>query len=116
MQVAGKLQRFAPGGEGIQCRRLHRESQSPADLVRLRSNVEPGYPRDTARCVEQRGQDADRGRLPRAVRPEETEQLARLDSEGDPVDGTVVCAVHLDQVLHVDQGAHVRHTTMLGPG
>src|SRR5581483_4590295 len=55
-----------------------------SDLPRVVDDVEAEYPRRARRRQEERDQHLDRRRLPRAVRPEQPEELALLDAERDP--------------------------------
>ena len=64
------------------------------------------YPATVARPpdgLQQRAQDADGRRLPGAVRPEEAEELARLDRERDVVDRDEG-PESLDEALYLDRG------------
>ena len=55
------------------------------DQLRLRGDVEPRHARAARRRREQSDEHADRCRLSRAVRAEESEYLAGRDVEGDAV-------------------------------
>src|SRR5438067_9670419 len=55
------------------------------------------------------GEDRDGGGLAGAVRPQQREELARTNLEGDPVDGIAVgLLVTLDQVSNLDHAGHRR--------
>ena len=69
--------------------------------ARLLDDIEAGHRRAPTRRCEQRAQHADGGRLPRAVGPEEAVDLAGVDEQADPVDGSVPVEL-LDQPVDFD--------------
>ena len=81
--------------------RLQRESQAFAHVARLRACVEARHARHPGGRAQEGRQDADRGGLAGAVRPEEAEQLAGRDVEADAVHGARL-AVDLDEVVDFD--------------
>src|ERR1700728_337974 len=89
----------------VERRLLEHHAEFPADLALLHGQVQAGDP-DPARGRGQgRGEHRHRGRLPRAVGPEQAEQLALGHGEADPVDGVARGApVALDQVIDRDRG------------
>ena len=56
------------------------------------------------RWAKQRDDDADRRGLTGAVGAEETEDLAFVDRERDPIDRADVAGVDLDEVGYLDEG------------
>ena len=73
------------GGEvGVERRVLEHEADVAAHLSPLRHDVVTGDGRVPAGRVDEGAEDADGGRFPGAVGPEEPERLARRDLEVDP--------------------------------
>ena len=83
------------------------EADSLADELRLRDDVEAGNARRTAVRLDQRREDANGGRLPGSVRPQQPEHAARLHAEVDAAQRVDV-AVALAQPLGFDGGVR-RH-------
>src|SRR5205085_2487062 len=72
-------------------------------VVALGDDVVAGHGRPAARRLGERAEHVDGGRLPRAVWPEEAEDLARWHRELDAPDRLHVAEV-LDQVVDGDRG------------
>src|SRR5439155_4810199 len=64
--------------------------------------------------LQQGHQDADRRRLSRSVRSEESEDLSTRDLERDAVDRASTVRIDLDEILHVDQIGHFVLTPFAG--
>src|SRR5439155_26291011 len=102
----------------------HEERDGLQELVAPAPRDVAVHDRLAARRIEQTGQHLERRRLPRPVRPEETDDLAGRDVEGDAADGryflelapeqrcdgraetglSFVDAVDLPQVTHTHHG------------
>jgi len=65
----------------------------------LRVDVEAEDADRAAGLVDERGDDADRGRLAGAVRPEQREEVALLDDEVDALQGFAAGLVDLAQIF-----------------
>ena len=70
-----------------------------------RLGVVPEHAHLTSRAGAVSLEDLDGGGLPGAVGPEQPEDLAPLDREGEPAHG-LDGAVRLAQVGHLDRGGH----------
>ena len=70
---------------GIRPLRHHANAATHGHI--LRAHIVAGHERLAARRVDPRGEDAERGRLPRPVRPKQAEELAVVDAEIEPVEG-----------------------------
>jgi hypothetical protein len=77
--------------------------------VRIGGHVEAGNAGGAGARQQQRGKDADRGGLARAVRSEEAEHLAGRHVERDPVERSRLATVDLDQVANLDDLVPVSH-------
>src|SRR5439155_11770901 len=101
----GELNVLATWGERVEGRSLRRQAQSSPDVGWMRPDIESRDAGDAARRPQQRGQDSNRRGLARTVGAEKAEELARVDAEGDAVDGARAAGVHLGQVLDFDDWA-----------
>ncbi len=68
---------------------------------RFGHEVVPGDPHGAAGGWDDPGEGTERGRLASTVGPDEPEEFARLDGEGQPGDGSEV-AVQFGQAIHLD--------------
>ena len=110
---------FGGGKRGVEPRQIGEQLADAPELVvapRLQHDAEPGPPRFVASCGigaedgditgrphAETFEDLDRGRLPRAVRPEQGQHLTALRGEGHPSQH-VLGAVSHSQVTHVERG------------
>ena len=76
-----ELERLPHREEGIEDELLRHDAERPARLAIVGHDVVPHDTRGAARRKGKAGDDADKGGLPRAVRPEEPEELAFRDFE-----------------------------------
>jgi hypothetical protein len=86
VEPADHLQVLGPGQVLVDRRVLAGEADLGAQLRRLADDVEAGDAGAAAVGREQRGEDADRGRLAGAVRPQQPEHGAGRHREVDPVE------------------------------
>src|SRR6185436_1899238 len=102
--------------ERVQRRLLQRDTDEPADLRAVLHDVVAGHERGACSWRQQRRQDVDGRRLPRAVRTEEAVDLARLDREVDSVDRAGPFLVLADEPANLDPvpGLHPGHPTHRG--
>jgi hypothetical protein len=68
--------------------------------------IGPEHPHFAGAALPVADEDLDRGRFPGAVRPEQTENLARAELEVDPAD-SLDAVVRLPQPFHFDR-VHLR--------
>jgi hypothetical protein len=104
---------IAQVGQQLLARQLAVERQlagdvadSPVDCQAVLVHVEPEHLSRAARRPNEIEQQADRRRLARAVRPQEPEDLARLNDQIHVQDSTRVMAVPLGQLVSLDCGRH----------
>ena len=83
VEASDHLQVLVPGQILVDRRVLPGQPDLGPELRRVGDNVEPGDPGAAGVGTQQRGQDPDRGRLARAVRPEQTENAALWRAEVD---------------------------------
>jgi hypothetical protein len=75
---------LAAGGLAVGAARLGHVADPAANLARLAGDVEAGHARGAGGRRQQRGEDAQRRGLARAVGPEEAEDVAGADAEVTP--------------------------------
>ena len=104
-QVAEVLERLGAGQVAVEGEFAGQVAHPPGDGESVAVGVEPQH-LGPSRCrTDEIEQQTGRRRLARAVRPEETEDLARPDLEVDP-DDPAGLAVVLGQLLCADDGVH----------
>ena len=113
VQVGVEAQVLLAGEVAVERRVLEHQADVAPYRVPLPDHVMPGHPRAPRGGVREGAQDLDRGRLARAVGPEEAEGLPRLDLEADAADGFDL-SVALDQAGDLDGG--LRHWPYPPPG
>ena len=89
--------------EAVDARMLEDDAERAAHGVRLRGDVVAEDARASAARGQQRREDAKERALAPAVRPEEPEELARLDPEGNAVERDAL-AVAVPELLDLDRG------------
>jgi hypothetical protein len=95
-------EQLAPGLARVEPGLLQRHADAPPHRVGLLRDVHASHAGGSRRDRQQRRQHAHRRRLPRAVRPQEAEDLACLDPQVDPsnrLDDSRPAVVLLDQRL-----------------
>ncbi len=91
VEIGEALQVLLDAEARIQARRLGHDGDPPADLDAVRGREGEAADRGGPRARrEERGERPDRGGLPRAVGPEEPEDLAALDLERHVLEGHAV--------------------------
>ncbi len=99
----------------VEARTLEDDPDPTADGAGLGHDVVAVDRGATRRRRERRGKDRDRRRLAGAIGPEQREELAGRDLEGDAIDRVAVrLAVALDEVEDVDHGAETTSPTSIG--
>src|SRR5207302_8419787 len=88
---------------------LEDEADAPANRSRILRDVDAGDARLPGGRPQQRAEDADGGRLPRAIRPEEAEDLALVDRKVDAANRFEL-AVLLDEARDLDDRRHFPYT------
>src|SRR5262249_42419710 len=104
-----QLHVLAAGEEVVERRFLQRGADVPAHLGALGGDVEAGDRGAPGRRRQQRGEHVDRGRLARAVGPEEAVDLAGGDLQVDPVDRADVALEDAHEALDDDAVLAVAH-------
>ena len=102
MQAALEDEKFVAGRERVDTDLLHRKADVPSDLPRAGRDVESDDRRAAGRWPYERPEDADRRRLPRAVRAKDAVHLARADTERDPSYGLGAVRVALGESVDDD--------------
>jgi len=85
VQRAAEAQVVEPGQLGVQVALIRHHAHQVLGGLGVARAVDAGNPDDARVRPGQAGQHVDGGRFPRAVRPEEAENLASGNDEGDPV-------------------------------
>ena len=96
--------------QGVEAAPLEHQADPPPQRGSVAARVEPEDADAPAVGRPVALQRLDRRRLARPVGPEEREELARRDGEGEPVDGGPL-AVALDQAVDDDGGNRVHRRT-----
>jgi hypothetical protein len=104
VQVADKLEQLTPGELGVQVGLVGNEAGRRFGLDRLGLYVVSRHVHASAGRLEQPDDHPDGGRLPGAVRPQEAEDLAGVDTKVDVIHGQLV-AVTFHQVLRFKERA-----------
>src|SRR5215470_10795820 len=86
-QTSDQAKVLTAGEIGVDGRVLASEPDQGANLLRVTNHVAAQYLGPPGVGLENRGEDADRRGLPRAVRPKQAEDGARGDLEVDTVEG-----------------------------
>jgi hypothetical protein len=118
MEAGKRQQVVADGQQQLRGVLLDDDDDLPPHVSCLPDHVEAHH-RRVARCrPDQRGQDAQRGRLARAVGTEQPEDRARFDAETEAVDGARPRAESTAEILHqgVDAYGRVSHDRSLHIG
>jgi hypothetical protein len=97
-EVAKAAQR--PVDDGL----LEHDAAHGPGRERVGYDVMPGQPSSTVGRRDSRGEHADSGGLPRAVRPEQTEDFTRADREVDAAHGLDAAGIGLGQADRLDSG------------
>ena len=104
LQPGPELEVFAHPHVEMQRIILRHVTNAAAHFVGLGEHVEARHPRGAESGRQVAGQDAHRGALARAIRAEETDDLAPLHGEGDPVHRRVA-GITLGQILDLNDQA-----------
>ena len=88
----------------VEQRLMTEEADAPADAPALAAHVVAEHARGAGARAQQRREDAQQGRLPRAVRPEDDERRPRRQRQRDVVEGRAL-AVAAHETLQLN-GAH----------
>ena len=102
MQGSLESQVLAAGQKGVECGLLQGGADRRAHLRALLDDVESRHARGARGGWQERRQHVHRGRLPRAVRAEEAEDLPGRDAQVDPVHGLDPALVLARQLLGLD--------------
>mmetsp|Transcript_6528 Transcript_6528/g.23271 ORF Transcript_6528/g.23271 Transcript_6528/m.23271 type:complete len:1459 (-) Transcript_6528:109-4485(-) len=116
LDVREQLQVLAHGQQVEQRVKLRAIAEQPPHLHLLRQDVQPRQRRRARRRQQLAAQDAERGRLARAVDAQEAEHLSRGDAKAEAAHGSLAPAVHLAKVLEDNEvvvGAAGRHALPL---
>ncbi len=105
-QVSEILEGLATGQAVVEGELARNVADPAVDPDRVDARFDAEDKGSAARRADQVEDRADRGRLARAVRPEEAEHLALADLEVD-IGDTEVAAVVLGELLGLDDGGHV---------
>ena len=96
------LERLARREEGIEQDLLRHDSDRPLGVARILVDVEAPDRGAAAALGDQAGEDVDQGRLAGAVGPEQAENAAARDVQGDAVERPLAAAIGLLQVADRD--------------
>src|SRR5438034_9202497 len=107
--AAMQLEVLARGQLVVERRVLEDEADAPADGSGVLRHIDAGDARFPGGRSQQSAEDADGGRLPRSVRPEEAEDLALLDRKVDAANRFEL-AVLLDEARDLDDRRHFPYT------
>jgi len=111
---AGVQVEMAPAGQGAVDHRLLEDDAADAPCrQRFPHDVEAADARRPAARRDRRRQHADRGRLARAVRPQQAEHLTVRDVEVDPADGLHSARVGLAKLSYLDHRTTSCHISVV---
>jgi hypothetical protein len=97
-----EFQILSAGERAVDDRLLEDHAADASRLQRLLDHVIASQASGAAGRLHRGSQDSDRGGLPRSVRSEEREDLARSDLEVDSFEGFDIAWVRLAQIVYFD--------------